>query len=69
MYPNERDAPLATRSQQEKSRMSRQDRHISREPHYTGGTVEVERYSDGSSTVNWGGPCAPTNYDANGEEC
>lgn len=35
----------------------------------TGGEVQVTRYSDGSSTVHFGGPCGPQNYNEFGEEC
>lgn len=35
----------------------------------SGSETEVTYYSDGSSTVHFGGPCGPSNYDENGEEC
>jgi hypothetical protein len=34
-----------------------------------GGEVEVTTYSDGSSTVNFGGPCGSVEYDKFGREC
>lgn len=35
----------------------------------TGVEIEVTRYSDGSSTHHFGGPCGSVNYDEFGEEC
>lgn len=35
----------------------------------SGSSVPVTNYSDGSSTVHFGGPCGPVDYDENGEEC
>lgn len=35
----------------------------------SGSKHRVRRFSDGTSTVYWGGPCFPTSYDENGEEC
>lgn len=34
-----------------------------------GGYIDKTYYSDGSSTVNWGGPCGSTDYDEFGREC
>lgn len=35
----------------------------------TGGKVKVTRYSDGSSTYHFGGPCGSQDYDEFGNEC
>lgn len=35
----------------------------------TGGYNKITYYSDGTSTVHWGGPCGSTNYNEYGEEC
>ena len=35
----------------------------------TGGKVRIERFSDGSSTAHFGGPCAPVRTDKYGREC
>lgn len=63
------DKPMSNRSQRTKDSYDRSDYQRAKESDNTGGEVEVTRYRDGSSTVHWGGPCSPTNYDANGEEC
>ena len=49
--------------------ISREDVHTSYESDNAGGKVEVSRYSDGTSTVHWGGPCGSSNYDEYGREC
>lgn len=36
---------------------------------WQGEDLRTTVYSDGSSTVHWGGPCGSTQYDAYGEEC
>lgn len=36
---------------------------------YNGNQVKTKWHDDGRTTYNWGGPCAPTTYDDNGEEC
>jgi hypothetical protein len=35
----------------------------------SGSKVKVTRFSDGSSTVHWGGPCGDSQYNDLGEEC
>ena len=68
MYPNDRD-PMSSRDEREKSTYDQSDYSDEQEILPSGSPVNITRYSDGSSTVNWGGPCGSTNYDANGEEC
>jgi hypothetical protein len=36
---------------------------------YDDNEVRTRRFKDGTSTVFWGGPCSPVNYDEYGEEC
>lgn len=36
---------------------------------YNGSKVSTKWHDDGRTTYYWGGPCAPTTYDENGEEC
>lgn len=65
MYPNNRK-PMAHRDIEE---LDRDDYRTSKEPTPSGDQVEVTRFKDGTSRVNWGGPCGSSCYDANGEEC
>lgn len=62
---NRNKSPMCNR---DKRTLSEDDYKESRFDHY-GDRVRRTDYSDGSSTVKWGGPCSPTNYDSNGEEC
>lgn len=66
MFRNER--PMCKRNN--KDRMEERKDYVDEmEDNGTGGKVRVTRYSDGTSTVHWGGPCGSVNYDENGEEC
>lgn len=45
------------------------DHHSTEEFEWQGHTERVTRFKDGSSIRHGGGPCGPTKYDENGEEC
>jgi len=36
---------------------------------FQGEKTRTEWHDDGRTTYHWGGPCLPTTYDSNGEEC
>ena len=39
------------------------------ETYYQGQRINTQWHDNGNTTYHWGGPCAPTTYDKNGEEC
>lgn len=39
------------------------------ETYFQGNRVNTQWHDNGNTTYHWGGPCAPTTYDKNGEEC
>ena len=60
------NSPMCNRPDDE---IADEDKITRYERNNTGGKTEVTRYSDGSSTYHHGGPCGPSSFDANGEEC
>lgn len=67
MYRNSK--PMATRSQRERDNYrSGEDYSDCRVGDGTGGKVSVRRYSDGSSTYDFG-MCGKVSYNKYGEEC
>ena len=65
MYPRN-EKPMARRDLES---LDRGDYSTAKERTASGSDVEVTRFKDGTSRVNWGGPCGSSCYDANGEEC
>lgn len=61
--------PMANLSGYAKDNLMPEDKRTVYEKDLSGNLVKVTRYSDGSSTVHWGGPCGSTSYDEYGNEC
>jgi hypothetical protein len=68
MYKNSKTENNAQRTRNDK-RFNDPKKEETREKTAGGGYVNQTHYSDGSSTVNWGGPCGSTDYDEYGREC
>jgi len=66
MYQNWNEKKMCYSSRDSFSREDFEERMVD---DGTGGKVEVIYYSDGTSTVHWGGPCGDSHYDEFGEEC
>lgn len=67
MYNKRR--PMSSRPIREKDQYSKNDKRTTNNDDGTGGKVSETNYSDGSSTVHFGGPVGDVNYDQYGNEC
>lgn len=66
MYSNRKN-PMATRPKEQRDRYSTDDYRDTKERLPSGSYVSARKYSDGSSTYDFG-ICGKVSYDANGEE-
>lgn len=68
MYKSEREKENNAQRARRDSNFTDSKAKIGKERGISGTEHEVTRYSDGSSTHHFGGPCGSSDYDENGEE-